>query len=179
MIAGAKGPSQVFRNLTLGSAIPRVHVSGFVPDCDLPALYSGATALAYVSLYEGFGLPVLEGMACGTVPIAAENTALPELVGDAGLLVDPFDCNAIATGIEAIMQNADLRRTLRTRAIDRSKHFSWERAAARTWRVIRKEAQAADCRIGYRKRKRTPGILSLARSASALKYLRTSRRGSL
>ncbi|MGH7931554.1 MAG: glycosyltransferase family 4 protein [Candidatus Binataceae bacterium] len=142
VIAGSNGPSQVFSRLDLGSSPPRVHVTGFVADDDLPALYSGALALAYVSTYEGFGLPALEAMACAAVPLAANNTALPEVVGDAGLLVNPFDSEAIAAGIERLVQDSALREELKARAIERSGEFSWERATNLTWNTLRAEALA-------------------------------------
>jgi glycosyltransferase involved in cell wall biosynthesis len=143
VIAGSKGPSQVFSRFDLGSSPPRVHVTGFVADCDLPALYSGALALAYVSIYEGFGLPVLEAMACAAAPLAANNSALPEVVGDAGLLVNPFDSEAIAGGIERLVHDCALRQELKARAIKRSREFSWERATALTWNILRAEALAS------------------------------------
>lgn len=143
VIAGSKGASQVFSHLDLGSSAPRVHMTGFVADCDLPALYSGALALAYVSTYEGFGLPALEAMACAAVPLAANNTALPEVVGDAGLLVNPFDSEAISAGIESLVQDCALRQELKARALKRGREFSWERAAALTWSILRAEALAS------------------------------------
>jgi glycosyltransferase involved in cell wall biosynthesis len=136
VIAGAVGSSRVFSRPEFDSAPPRVHFTGFVADCDLPALYSGALALAYVSLYEGFGLPALEAMACGTIPLVANNTALPEVVGEAGLLVNPFDSEAIAASIKRIVQDPGLRQALKMQAIKRSGEFSWERAADLTWNVI-------------------------------------------
>jgi glycosyltransferase involved in cell wall biosynthesis len=139
VIAGHDGSSRVFRDAGIGSLPPRVHITGFVADCDLPALYSGALALAYVSVYEGFGLPALEAMACGTIPVVASNTALPEVVGDAGLLVNPFDIEAIAAGIKRIVEEPGLREKLKTRAIERSKQFSWNRSADLTWDVIQAE----------------------------------------
>lgn len=146
VIAGARGSSRVFSCPEFGSAPRRVHFTGFVADCDLPALYSGALALAYVSLYEGFGLPALEAMACGTIPVVSNNTALPEVVGNAGLLVNPFDSEAIAAGIKRIVQEPGLRQALKIRAIKRSGEFSWERAADLTWDVISTEALASGSR---------------------------------
>lgn len=140
IIAGSRGPRQVFRDLDLGWGLPRVHVTGFVPDDHLPALYSGALAVVYASLYEGFGLPVLEGMACGAAPIAADNTALPEVVGDAGLLVDPFAVDAIAAAIKRLVQDSTLRGKVQRAAIRRSRQFTWDRAAAKTWSVLCAEA---------------------------------------
>jgi glycosyltransferase involved in cell wall biosynthesis len=143
VIAGPQGADHVFSHLDLGSIPSRVHITGFVADNDLPALYSGALALAYVSIYEGFGLPALEAMASGTVPIAANNTALPELIGDAGLLVDPFDTEAIAMAIERLVEDLPLRENLKTRALKRSKVFNWECAANLTLSVLLEEAMAS------------------------------------
>ena len=136
IIAGLGGSKQVFSRPEFGSCPPRVHFTGFVAESDLPALYSGALALAFVSLYEGFGLPALEAMACGTVPIVSNNTALPEVVGQAGLLVNPFDSESIAAGIKRIVNDSELRQKLKVQAIRRSREFSWERAAELTWDVI-------------------------------------------
>lgn len=155
VIAGRRGSSRVFNSYDFESVPPRVHFTGFVADSDLPALYSGALALVYVSVYEGFGLPALEAMACGTGPVVANNTALPEVVGEAGLLVNPFDIQAIAAGITRIVHEPGLRQQLKMRAIKRSKEFSWERAADLTWNVISGKAPAS----GY-------GTYAKARDAS-------------
>ena len=136
VIAGAKGKDHVFNALSLDNLPPRVHFMGFVPDDKLPALYSGAVAQLCPSLYEGFGLPALEAMAAGTVPIASNCTSLPEVVGDAGLLVDPYDTDAIAEAIVHIVNDLPMRKLLRERAIGRSKAFSWDRTADLTWRVL-------------------------------------------
>jgi glycosyltransferase involved in cell wall biosynthesis len=136
VIAGASAPRNVFNRLELAALPPRVHLAGFVPDSDLPALYSGALAMVYVSLYEGFGLPVLEAMASGTVPIVSGNTSLPEVVGDAGVCVNPFDIEQIAAAMEHVIDDSEHRAALRIRATEQSRHFSWERAAAHTWTVL-------------------------------------------
>ena len=136
VVAGAPGRTRIFRELKLGDRPARVHTVGFVDDADLPALYSGAIALAYPSMYEGFGLPVLEAMACGTVPVASNATALPEVTGGAGLLVDVFDVEAIGHAIVSLIEDSDLRNQLRMRAIERSRLFSWERAAKLTSQVL-------------------------------------------
>lgn len=136
VVAGPRAPANVFGKLELGNIPPRVHFTGFVSESSLPALYSGATALVYVSIYEGFGLPVLEAMASGTVPIVANNSSLPELTGDAGIAVDPYDTEAIAEAIEHVIGDSSHREALAVRAAERSRGFSWERSAAQTWRVL-------------------------------------------
>ncbi len=79
-------------------------LTGYVPEKDLPALYSGATCFVYPSYFEGFGLPPLEAMQCGAPVIVGNQTSLPEVVGDAAVLVDPFDVDAMATAIETVVQ---------------------------------------------------------------------------
>ena len=136
VIAGASAPSNVFASFDMGELPPRVHFVGSVADSDLPALYSGALAFVYVSLYEGFGLPALEAMASGTVPIVSDNTSLPGVVGDGGIYVDPFDTDQIAAAIERMIDDSALRATLRARASQQSRRFSWAHAAAQTWTVL-------------------------------------------
>src|SRR5207237_2808858 len=105
--------------------------AGYASDADLPDLYAAASVFAYPSLYEGFGIPPLEAMACGTPVVASTGGALPELLGDAALLVDPCDEEALAEAIRAAAQDTgDLRR----RGLARAAGFAWQRAAAGTWR---------------------------------------------
>jgi glycosyltransferase involved in cell wall biosynthesis len=146
VVAGASAPRNVFSSFEMGELPPRVHFAGFVADADLPALYSGALALVYVSLYEGFGLPALEAMACGTVPIVSDNTSLPEVVGDGGIYVDPFDPDQIAAAIERVVDDSALRAALRARAGQQSRRFSWTRAAAQTWTVLREAMDRSEAR---------------------------------
>ncbi|GAB4481917.1 MAG: glycosyltransferase family 1 protein [Anaerolineae bacterium] len=116
----------------------RVTFTGFVDDADLPALYRAAAAFAYPSLYEGFGLPVLEAMACGLPVLAGDVSSLPEVVGphgEAGLLVDPLDVGAIAAGLARLLDDAPLRAHLARNAIARAGAFTWARAADLTWAV--------------------------------------------
>jgi glycosyltransferase involved in cell wall biosynthesis len=141
VIVGAEGKKDVFRATNIRSLPPRVLFAGFVADDDLPALYSGAIALAYPSIYEGFGLPALEAMACGTVPIVANSTALPEVVGDAGLLIDPLRTEDLAAAMIRIAEDSDLRHELSRRGIERSREFTWERAASLTWRALTEAAE--------------------------------------
>jgi glycosyltransferase involved in cell wall biosynthesis len=140
VIAGTEGKDNIFRATNLEPIPPRVMFAGFVSDEDLPALYSGALALVYPSIYEGFGLPALEAMAAGTVPIVARSTSLPEVVGDAGLLIDPFCVHDIAESVIRIVEDCELRVKLSRRGIARAREFTWERAADSTMRVLTEAA---------------------------------------
>ena len=115
----------------------RVHYTGRVAEGLLPALYAGAMAFAYVSVYEGFGLPPLEAMAAGVPVLTGNLTSLPEVVGDAGIMVNPLDVDAIANGLRQLVDNAELRARLSGAGIDRAKQFTWERAAAATAAALR------------------------------------------
>jgi glycosyltransferase involved in cell wall biosynthesis len=117
-----------------------VRLTGYVEDADLPVLYSGAEAFIYPSLYEGFGLPVLEAMSCGTPVICSRTTSLPEVAGDAALLVDPCDAESIADAISRLLTDAELRREFRAQGLERAKHFSWDQAATATADVLRRTA---------------------------------------
>jgi glycosyltransferase involved in cell wall biosynthesis len=99
-------------------------------------LYSGAIALLYPSLYEGFGLPPLEAMACGTPVVTSRNTSLPEVVGDAAVVVDPYDVDSIAEGILQVLSSASLRHTLRANGLVRAAGFTWESTAQQTLDVL-------------------------------------------
>ncbi len=115
-----------------------VQFTGYVRDEDLPALYAGATAFVFPSLYEGFGLPLLEAMACGT-PVACSNgSSLPEVVGDAALTFDPTEVAEITQALRRLLHEPELRESLRERGLQRAAQFSWERAARETLAVYRK-----------------------------------------
>jgi len=117
-----------------------IKFTGYVDDADLPSLYSGAAVTAVPSLMEGFGLPALESMACGTPVVASRAGALPEVVGDAGLLVDPSDTGALAEAITRIVADPEERARLAERAIDRAARFSWSRTAHTTLEVLQLSA---------------------------------------
>ena len=131
VIAGRRGwlYEEVFaaiERLRLGA---RVRLLDYVDDKDLPALYNLAEAFVYPSIYEGFGLPALEALACGTPVVTADNSSLPEVVGDAAVLVRADDVAAIAGGIERVACDAALRAQLRASGPARARSFTWERAA--------------------------------------------------
>lgn len=110
---------------------PYVRFTGYVPDEDLPLLYRAAHLFAYPSLFEGFGLPVLESMACGTPVVASNTTSIPEVAGDAALLVNPLDVDQMAEAMATLLTDNSLRRGLIERGLQRSQRFSWEEAAHR------------------------------------------------
>ena len=136
VIAGAIGKSSVFGSQRYENLPPRVHLAGRVPDDALPALYSGALASVYLSFYEGFGLPPLEAMSCGSPLLVSNTTSLPEVVGEAGLMVDPLDVEAIGDGLIRLVEDSSLRRDLRLRGLERAKRFSWDKTAQQTWAVL-------------------------------------------
>ena len=107
-------------------------ITGYVLSKHLPALYSGAKVFIYPSLYEGFGLPPLEAMACGTPVITSNVSSLPEVVGDAGILIDPHDINRLKSEIEHLIEDSSQRNLLRNLGLERSKQFTWEACARKT-----------------------------------------------
>jgi glycosyltransferase involved in cell wall biosynthesis len=107
-----------------------------VDPAELPGLYNGATCLAHPAWYEGFGLTPLEALACGTPVVASSAASLPEVVGDAGLLVDPGDVDGWTLALARLLEDASLRQDLRRRGLRRAAEFSWSRAAGGTWKVL-------------------------------------------
>jgi glycosyltransferase involved in cell wall biosynthesis len=132
VIAGMAGWKLDALNQTLAASSKwrnRIFLVGFVEDADLSALYSDASCFIYLSRYEGFGLPPLEAMACGTPVICANNSSLPEVVGDAGLMFDCDDVRGVAEGIGKIVSSPSYRAELSARSAERAKLFSWDRCA--------------------------------------------------
>ncbi|MHB8682768.1 MAG: glycosyltransferase family 4 protein [Dehalococcoidia bacterium] len=121
----------------------RVVFPGYVRDEHLPALYAGADAFALPALYEGFGLPVVEAMACGTPVLTSNTGATAEVAGDAALLVDPLSAGAIRDGLRALLSDAALREDLRARGLRRAAEFSWRRAADETLAVYESAVRGA------------------------------------
>lgn len=108
----------------------------YVPGDELPALYAGAEVFVLPSLYEGFGLPALEAMACGTPVVASYAASLPEVTGDAALMFDPQDVQGITGAIETVLANSGMRESLRQRGFERAKQFSWNRTASMVLEVL-------------------------------------------
>ena len=119
----------------------RVVMTGLVPEDDLPAIYGGAEVFAFPSLFEGFGLPVLEAMACGAAVVASDSTSLPEVVADAGVLVPPLDVDAWVSALRALLDDEGRRARLGEAARARAAGFTWEATAAVT-RAAYEEAHA-------------------------------------
>jgi glycosyltransferase involved in cell wall biosynthesis len=113
-----------------------VRYLGYVADELLPALYSAASVFVYPSVFEGFGLPVLEAMACGTPVVTSDAASLPEVAGDAAELVDPYSIEGIAEGIHRLLTDTDRGNALRRKGLQRAQNFTWERTAARTLKVL-------------------------------------------
>ena len=109
-----------------------IQFTGFVAEEDLAVLYSGATAFVYPSLYEGFGLPPLEAMSCGCPVITSNCSSLPEVVGAAGLQVDPYDVPALTVAMERVMTDQALADNLRYRGLERARGFTWQRCIEQT-----------------------------------------------
>jgi glycosyltransferase involved in cell wall biosynthesis len=110
----------------------RVRFQGYVPSDELPLWYNAATCFVYPSLYEGFGLPPLEAMACGTPVLSSNAASLPEVVGNAGLLLDPLDEKAWADALARILDTPGLRTELAEKGQHRARRFTWQRAAEET-----------------------------------------------
>ncbi len=128
-------PRRMVRELGLQGKVAFI---GWVPEEDKPALYSMAKLFVFPSLYEGFGLPPLEAMACGTPVISSNVSSLPEVVGDAGLLVDPRDAAELADAMATILDDGRLRRGLGQRGLEQARRFSWEKTARETLKVYRR-----------------------------------------
>ncbi len=110
----------------------RIVFTGFIADSDLPALYSGAKALAIPSIHEGFGFPALEAMACGTPVLCSNTSSLPEVVGEAAVMVDPYNTEEITGNLERLVEDEDLRRSCIVKGLSQAKKFTWEITARRT-----------------------------------------------
>jgi glycosyltransferase involved in cell wall biosynthesis len=131
VIAGGKGwlDNPIFETVQRLQLAHRVHFTGFVRDEDVPALYSGAVCTSYVSLYEGFGFPVIESMACGTLVLTSNVSSLPEVAGNAAPMVDPYNTEAIADALQRLLSDTAYREQLREAGFQQAAQFTWEKSA--------------------------------------------------
>lgn len=134
------GIMQTVEELDLGQ---HVIFTGYVQEADLPALYSAADLLVFPSLYEGFGLPPLEAMACGTPVVCSDSASLPEVVGDAAVMVDPYEVEALADAMHHVLTDGRLWEELRQKGLSRARRFTWERTARQIIAVYR---EALSCK---------------------------------
>jgi len=139
VLVGGKGwlYNRIFERIEVLRLSEQVRFLNDVPDADLPGLYSAASVLAMPSFYEGFGLPALEAMACGTPVVVARRASLPEVVGEAGLLVDPDDPDDIARALARVLTEEPLRTKMRELGLAQAARFTWEETARRTLEVYR------------------------------------------
>lgn len=139
VLAGSEGwgSREVFATAERVGLNGQVVFLGYVPNEDLPGLYAGADLFIYPSLYEGFGLPVLEAMACGTPVALAHTSALPEIAAAAGVYFDPLSIDDISKVMHKALSNPTLRRSLRQQGLERAKEFSWRKTASETLSVYR------------------------------------------
>lgn len=131
VIVGGRGwlEDEFYETIRQTNMSDYVHITGFVDDNDLPALYTGAICMAYPSLYEGFGIPVLEAMACGTPVLTSTTSSLTEVAGDSAILVNPYDVEAIQHGLEQLISDQNLRHTLFQKGLLHVQKFKWEHSA--------------------------------------------------
>ena len=131
VVVGAQSwnKTAIFEKVQELELLPSIHFTGFIADPDLPALYSGADLFVFPSLYEGFGIPVLEAMACGTPVVTSNCTSLPSVAGDAAVLVDPTSAESISSGMRHVLENPALAESLRSQGLVRARDFTWEKVA--------------------------------------------------
>jgi glycosyltransferase involved in cell wall biosynthesis len=118
----------------------RIFFAGHVDDETLACLYTGASAFVFPSLYEGFGLPILEAMACGCPVICSNAASLPEVAGDAAFQLDPTDAEGLAHALDSVLTDSTLRRSMIQKGIERAQQFSWKETAAKTLEVFTRVA---------------------------------------
>jgi glycosyltransferase involved in cell wall biosynthesis len=143
VLAGSAGwlSQEILAQARQSDYAKHIHLTGYVEDADLPALMAGASLLAYASLYEGFGLPILEAQSLGVPVMSANNSSLPEVAGNAALYVDPTDVEAIAQAMLRLSQDEALRQQLIDAGYRNVQRFSWEKAAAETLAVLEEAAR--------------------------------------
>lgn len=144
VLAGKRGwlEHETFRAAKESAIARDIVFTGYVPDDDLTGLYSGALCFVYPSYFEGFGLPLVEAMQCGVPVIAGDRTSVPEVVGDAGLLFDPFNTNELASALNCLINDSDLCGALRRKGLLRARSFNWQATARSTLRIYERAHEA-------------------------------------
>jgi glycosyltransferase involved in cell wall biosynthesis len=144
VITGKKGwkYKSIFNTAESLKITDKTVFTGYVPEDDLPALYSAADLFVYPSLYEGFGIPPLEAMACGTPVITSNRSSLPEVAGNAALLVDPEDTDELAEAMMKVIGDSCLRDVMTKRGFEQAKKFSWDQCVRKTIRVYKQIEEA-------------------------------------
>ena len=145
VLAGRKvaESAELFRELDSSPYRKDVIIPGRVSEKNLALLYSAAIALTYVSILEGFGIPVLEAYGCGCPAIVSNGTSLPEIAGDAALYVDPLNIDSIAVAMAQLYSDRDKRKELSKKALERSGNFSWDDSAEKLWGILKAVASKA------------------------------------
>ena len=146
VLAGKRGwlDNEVFRVAAQSPVAKDILFTGYVAEKDLPALYSGSVCFVYPSYFEGFGLPVLEAMQCGAPVIAGNKTSLPEIVGEAGVLVDPFNQEELLQAIARVIKDRSYRNELRRKGLLRARDFSWTTTAQLTLGIYERVARKSE-----------------------------------
>jgi glycosyltransferase involved in cell wall biosynthesis len=142
VLAGRRGwlDNETLRAAEADNVSPAIRFTGYVADEHLSALYSGATCFVYPSYFEGFGLPILEAMKCGTPVIAGDRTSIPEVTGEAALLFDPFDSSSLVEALKRVLGDSEFRQTLSARGLQRASEFHWKKTARLTLTAYEKAA---------------------------------------
>lgn len=137
VVVGSQGSSKVFGNYVIEKNIERVHFTGYLDEKYLVSLYSNALFFVYLSFYEGFGFPPLEAMATGCPVLASNKTAMPEVIGSSGLLVDPYSQNEIQNGLLQYYNDKNLRTDNSIKGKERARNFNWKEASEKTVNVFK------------------------------------------
>jgi glycosyltransferase involved in cell wall biosynthesis len=140
VVAGIRDfmPPEELRFLNSSPFKADVVFTGFLPEEDLPSFYTLADVFVFPSLYEGFGLPCLEAMACGCPVISSRCTSIPEVVGEAGILIDPLDVKEIASAMGLVISNRNIRESMVAKGLEQAKRFNWEQTAEETLKAFRR-----------------------------------------
>ncbi len=136
IVSGSSSNKKVFGDYSIGRIPPRVHFTGYIDEGDLPSLYKNALALAYTPFYEGFGLPTLEGMSCGTPVITSNSSSIPEVVGNAAIMIDPLNLAQCSEAIYNIVYDQNLRSKLSADGLIRAGLFDWNITASKTLEIL-------------------------------------------